>query len=421
MWEYYSGKILFITGASGFLGTALVYRIISQATVAHLYLLCRGGLPRLEEIWRQYLPSGYIECLHDTEFVTVIPGDIIEPSIGIDEDHIQALQERVDIVIHAASSINITSSLVEIARPVIQGSENVSQFALQCHRLDRFVYVSTAYANAFLYQESDDTDPYVEETVYPLGRGWTSGVRDEWNQVHRQGNSLEHNAHNFPSSYSYAKHLTERLVLHRFTAAGKAETILIIRPSLIAPAQVFPYPGFSVPKSTPMTVLTARLILTPPSVVRLASRANNPETETTIDEVPIDVVVDRLLVHLAGGTTGPVHAVSGTRARYPVQTHWEQAMALRKFPKSLRMEWLDVDWRSSSLHPIAQMYVLYGTSYRFSEAKTISLAKSLTKKESLELQLFTSGRGNKMDLAARAEQIRLLVEQFAAKRPLSRI
>ena len=45
MWKYYSGKVLFITGASGFLGTALVYRIISQAPVAHLYLLCRDGLP----------------------------------------------------------------------------------------------------------------------------------------------------------------------------------------------------------------------------------------------------------------------------------------------------------------------------------------------------------------------------------------
>ncbi|KAE8311600.1 male sterility protein-domain-containing protein [Aspergillus transmontanensis] len=421
MWEYYSGKVLFITGASGFLGTALVYRIISQAPVAHIYLLCRGGLPRLEEVWRQYLPPRYIECLYDTELVTVIEGDILEPNLGIDEDHLQALQERVNIVIHTASSINLMSSLEKLAKPVIHGSEHVAHFALQCQQLDRFVYVSTAYVNAFLYQESDDTDPYVEEKIYPLGRGWISDVRDEWKQVQREGDSQEYNAHNFPWPYGYAKHLTERLVLNIFSVAGKAEKLLILRPSVIAPAQTFPYQGFSVPKSTPTTVLAACFILTPTLVARVTSRANDPETESTIDEVPVDVVVDRLLVHLAKGTTGPVHAVGGVRMRYTFQAFWEQVMAMRKLPWPLRKEWLDVDWRSRLLHPIARVYVIYAASYKFSEAKTVSLWKSLSEKESSELQLFSSGSRNGVDLAARAKQIRFVAEQFAAKGFLSRV
>lgn len=45
MWDYYTGKVVFITGGSGFLGTALVYRLVTQAPVSHLYILCRGGLP----------------------------------------------------------------------------------------------------------------------------------------------------------------------------------------------------------------------------------------------------------------------------------------------------------------------------------------------------------------------------------------
>ncbi|GAB1197162.1 hypothetical protein APSETT444_006453 [Aspergillus pseudonomiae] len=419
MWEYYSGKVLFVTGASGFLGTALAYRIISQAPVAHLYLLCRGGLPRLEEVWRRYLPPKYIECLYDPELVTVITGDILEPNLGIDADHLQALYERVNIVIHAASSIKLMTTLKKLAKPVIHGSENVAQFAFQCQRLDRFVYVSTAYVNAFLYQESDDTDPSVEETIYPLGRGWISDVRDEWKQVQREGDSPEYTAHNFPWPYGYAKHLTERLILDQFSAAGRADQLLILRPSVIAPAQSFPYQGFSVPKSTPTTMLAACFILTPTLVARLASRANDPETESTIDEVPVDVVVDRLLVHLAKGTTGPVHAVGGTRARYTFQAFWAQAMALRKFPWPLRKQWLDVDWRSSLLHPIARVYVIYAASYRFSEAKTVGLWESLSEKERSELQFFTSASGNNVDLAARAEQIRFVAEQFAAKGLLS--
>jgi FlaA1/EpsC-like NDP-sugar epimerase len=48
MWEFYTGKIVFITGGSGFVGTALVYRLVTQAPVAHLYILCRGGLLYVE-------------------------------------------------------------------------------------------------------------------------------------------------------------------------------------------------------------------------------------------------------------------------------------------------------------------------------------------------------------------------------------
>lgn len=51
MWEYYSEKVVFITGGSGFLGTALVTRIVSRAPVAHIYVLCRGGLQYVLSIY----------------------------------------------------------------------------------------------------------------------------------------------------------------------------------------------------------------------------------------------------------------------------------------------------------------------------------------------------------------------------------
>ena len=43
MWENYRGKVIFITGASGFLGTVLVYRLVTKAPVEHIYILARGG------------------------------------------------------------------------------------------------------------------------------------------------------------------------------------------------------------------------------------------------------------------------------------------------------------------------------------------------------------------------------------------
>lgn len=36
-------KTLFLTGATGMLGTALVVRVILDTEIAHLYVLVRGG------------------------------------------------------------------------------------------------------------------------------------------------------------------------------------------------------------------------------------------------------------------------------------------------------------------------------------------------------------------------------------------
>ena len=67
--------------------------------------------------------------------------------------------------------------------------------------------------------------------------------------------------------------------------------------------------------STPSTMFPAALKMTPSCFVAFATRLSSPMTEATSDEVPVDVVVGRLLAHLSFGTTGAIHAVSGNRAR----------------------------------------------------------------------------------------------------------
>jgi uncharacterized protein YbjT (DUF2867 family) len=43
VWDYYDGKVLFVTGGSGFIGTALLWRLLSQSTPERVYVLSRGG------------------------------------------------------------------------------------------------------------------------------------------------------------------------------------------------------------------------------------------------------------------------------------------------------------------------------------------------------------------------------------------
>ena len=41
--EFYDGRHVFVTGASGMLGTAYLCRLILDTPVAHIYALVRGG------------------------------------------------------------------------------------------------------------------------------------------------------------------------------------------------------------------------------------------------------------------------------------------------------------------------------------------------------------------------------------------
>ena len=54
----------------------------------------------------------------------------------------------------------------------------------------------------------------------------------------------------------------------------------------------------------------------------MSTRLENPGTESTFDDVPVDVVVDRLLAHLVKTSSTIVHAVGGKRSRYTFEVHW---------------------------------------------------------------------------------------------------
>ncbi|KAL2821442.1 male sterility protein-domain-containing protein [Aspergillus cavernicola] len=383
MWEYYDDKTLFITGGSGFLGTALVHRLLTQTRVGHVYLLCRGGMRRLRDQWSRWLPTAVVEKMSDPSRLTVLDGDILLPTFGLSAHDIGFLRQHVDVIVHSASSINLVKPLSSLAEIVIGASDRMAQFALTCDNLDRFIYVSTAYANTHLHFLSPTFDVQIDEKIYPINEepssssSSSSSILDEYAQVQKTGTSTVYQTHNFPWPYAYAKNLTERLLLHRFTNPESPTTtnkkLLILRPSIIGPSQHLPFPGFSIPTSTPSTMLAASLALTPWRTMHIASNAAHPETEVTIDEVPVDVVVDRLLVHTALGTTGCIHAVSGTRFRVTIQDWWAAAMQLRLIPWGLRCVWVPGGWDSEGQHFLARLYKVFGVSFAFSEGRTVDV------------------------------------------------
>jgi nucleoside-diphosphate-sugar epimerase len=340
--------------------------------------------------------------------VSALDGDILQPNMGLPEHDLFTLRKKVNIVIHTASSINLGKSLRSLTGSVIEASVMMAEFALSCETLERFVYVSTAYSNSHLAPTGKSIDVNINEEIYePIDHD----IRTEWMEVQKLGTSMVYEEENFPWAYGYAKNLTERLLQRHF--AHTSEKLLIVRPSVIGPAQYYPFSGYSVPMSTPITMFIAGLILTPTLNVVVATKSTEPEQECNIDEVPVDVVVDRMLSHLALGTTGCVHAVSGKRSVKLMELQ-ETFLQLRRLPWPRSLVWKDGAWNSSKQHPLARLYVILGTSYRFSEEKTVALSQDSMIKECYGLQLFTQ-----IDMAdhllARKAEIHQVMSRFTHK------
>ncbi|KAE8167393.1 male sterility protein-domain-containing protein [Aspergillus tamarii] len=394
MLKYYKNKSIFVTGAPGFLGTVIIYRLISLCEVQHIYVLCRGGIQsvlsktrRLRSNWCQVLPEETVNALCDPSRLTVFDGDIRLPEMDISKDKLDMVRTQVDVIIHAASSINLVTPLAGLFDVIIRSSDMIGCFALSCPKLDRFVYVSTAYANGHLSPSSHTCDIEVDERVYDLGS--SASVIEELAEVERHGTSKAYQAHEFPWPYAYAKNLTERLLARRFQDNRSMNKLLIVRPSIVGPSQSVPYPGFCLPLSAPMLMLAAGMALTTSQNMRIGTDLPDPDSQATLDGVPADVVADRLIAHVAAGKAVYIHAVSGERARYKTRDVWQQAMQFRPIPWDLKLVWGLNGWGSPNQHFLCRQYNLLGVSYTFSEKRTVEVSNTLSPEERKELQLFT--------------------------------
>ncbi|KAJ5765750.1 male sterility domain-containing protein, partial [Penicillium odoratum] len=405
MWDFFDGKTAFITGGSGFLGTALVFRLRSKAQCNHIYLLARGGKSCLKEKWSRSLPSDVVNWLLDPEKTTILDGDIIRPNFGLHDDEIQNLSSVLDFIVHAASSINLIHDLKSTLKHVVQPSEALAQFALQCDHVERFVYVSTAYANSHLHGLSSETDVKVEERIYPLQSISERTVTVEYKEAQARFSTIEYESNDFPWAYGYAKHLSERLLTAMFSECGRYNQLLIVRPSVIGPAECFPFPHYTVPTSSPVTMVSAMLANTPLFCLNFASSLSNPGMDATLDEVPVDVVVDRLLIHLAFNTQGCVHAVNGERGRIKAQEIHQALRAIRWLPWEPTIIWSMDSWHSKHQHWVNRIFKLLGTSFNFLDESTFAIWEGLSHEDRQSLMLFSQTRDHLFDLTSRKEHI----------------
>ncbi|KAK2161763.1 hypothetical protein LSH36_110g04008 [Paralvinella palmiformis] len=187
--EYYAGRSVFITGATGYLGKVF---------------------DRLKKEQSSALSK-----------IVLITGNVSEPGLGINPDDVAKLTNEVSVIIHNAATIRFTEPLKEMLK-----------LAKEMKNLEAFVHISTAYSNCdrkkideILYQQRLTPDQLISATS---------------ENVYVPIYKLRNLACNNPYTYTFTKAIGELLLQDEKGDIPAA----IVRPSIIVSSYADPIPGW---------------------------------------------------------------------------------------------------------------------------------------------------------------------------------
>ncbi|MFL6206012.1 MAG: HAD-IB family phosphatase [Acidimicrobiales bacterium] len=338
--EQLDGRRIAITGGTGFLGTALIERLLRSAPGCQLVLLIRPGRRSTvqqrakREIFgnnafdrlRQELGrDGFEQMVEDR--VTPIAGDVGTDGLGLDDDGRGALA-FCDIVIHSAATVSFDSPLDAAVEVNLLGPTRIVQTLRDLGVAPHLVSVSTCYVagnrrgsaaeipvhespffidvdwrgevqgarQARADAEADSRRPeslvrFRKEARTELGAAGipalaskTEQRRSAWvkEQMVEAGRARAASL-GWPDAYAYTKALGERALLQ---SRGDVP-VSIVRPSIIESSIQEPYPGWirGFRMAEPVIISFARGLLKEfPGV-----------PEGTVDVIPVDLVVAAII------------------------------------------------------------------------------------------------------------------------------
>jgi HAD superfamily hydrolase (TIGR01490 family) len=344
--ESLAGRRLLVTGSTGFLGTALVERLLRSVPDCELALLVRPGRrsTAAQRVQREVLRNDAFDRLREQlgtdgfqaaadRRITVIAGDVGTDGLGLDDEG-RAVLASVDTVIHSAATVAFDSPLDSAVEVNLLGPSRIVQALHSIGSSAHLVAVSTCYVAGNRRGRAPELplteQPFSQDVNWRTEVAAARRVRADFEAESRTGARLAQFAKGarqelgaagvpllatkaerlradwvhdelveagrarsrslgWPDAYAYTKALGEQALLEQ-----RGDTpVTIVRPSIIESALAEPRPGWirGFRMAEPVIISYARGLLKEfPGV-----------PEGVVDVIPVDLVVGAIIDAAARG------------------------------------------------------------------------------------------------------------------------
>ena len=343
--ESLAGRRIAITGSTGFLGTALVERLLRSVPDCELVLIVRPGRRGAERrVSRDILHNDAFDRLRSelgkeafeemaARRITAAAGDVTDDGLGLDDEGRAALS-GCDLFIHSAAIVSFDSPLDQAVEINLLGSVRIVETLRGLGITPHLVAVSTCYVagsrRGAAAEEPVNQSPFFVDVDWRSEVDSARRIRSETETASRTPEKLagfRNDAHKelgaagvpalsaktellrtrwvedrmaeagrsrasslgFPDAYAYTKALGEVAL----TESAGDVPVSIVRPSIIESALAEPVPGWirGFRMAEPVIVSYARGLLKEfPGV-----------PEGTVDVIPVDFVVAAICAVAARG------------------------------------------------------------------------------------------------------------------------
>ena len=125
-----------ITGFPGFIGRRLVRKLLEEDRRAHVVALVEPRMLDAARAAAEEIDAGRVE---------LVAGDIADRRLGLDDAEYARLAGDVRRVYHLAAIYDLAVPIELAQRVNVDGTGNVLELCLAARKLERLVYISTAY------------------------------------------------------------------------------------------------------------------------------------------------------------------------------------------------------------------------------------------------------------------------------------
>ncbi|XP_046975720.1 putative fatty acyl-CoA reductase CG5065 [Vanessa cardui] len=241
--KFYDDAVVFVTGGSGFIGKQLIEKLMRSANIRKLYILVRPKKGKsVSERVNKILENPVFKILRNekpsfVDKIVGIEGDVSDINLGIDEDTWNTLTNEVNVILHAAASVNFAETIKTATLINIRGTREMLKFAKSCANIKSVVHVSTAYANATRSRVKGEVkEDFYDSPIPPdaLINLAESLPEDTLTDI------ITPLTQDWPNSYTFTKAVTEDLIRRQ----ARELPICIVRPAIVIAAFEEPTPGW---------------------------------------------------------------------------------------------------------------------------------------------------------------------------------